>query len=130
MRKSGFSNLSCFFLLFIFALSLPSLAAESGWFRMRKFFKPFVKVENYVNKQVIFVTKDGKIYSGRCQEERRLFNSCYIVPNKKFAAVDGGITYIVLKVDGYYPPKVIEYGAVDNFNVIHSILTVGINHSQ
>jgi len=128
MRKLGCSKL--FFLFVIFFWPLVAFSVESGWLRVGDSFRPFVKVGNFANKQVIFVTKDGKVYFGKCYEEKRFFNSCYVVSTKKFKAVDGGITYIVLKVDGYYPPRVVEHGAVDNFNVIHSILTVGINHSQ
>jgi len=118
MQRLRFSS---FYLMFLFLVvfSFPALSAESGWFRMGSFFKPFVKVENFANKQVIFVTRDGRVYSGKCKREKKFFNSCYIVPYKKFNSVDGGITYIVLKVDGYYPPRVVEYGTVDNFNVLN-----------
>jgi len=96
---------------------MPSFAAETGWFRTKNYYKPYVKVENFFKRQVLFITRDGKVYTGRCRKDRGFHNYCHIVPAKKFKSVDGGITYIVLKVDGYYSPRIIEYGTIDNFNV-------------
>ena len=118
MGKLKFSK---FFFLLVIYLSfshIPSLSAETGWFRLGNYYKPYVKVENFLNKQVLFVTNDGRVYIGRCRKRKAFYSYCYIIPGKKFKSLDGGITYIVLKVDGYYPPRVIEYGTIDNFNVI------------
>ena len=117
----GNSKFSRFFFLLVIYLSfshIPSLSAETGWFRLENYYKPYVKVENFLNKQVLFVTNDGRVYIGRCRKRKAFYSFCYIIPGKKFKSLDGGITYIVLKVDGYYPPRVIEYGTIDNFNVI------------
>jgi len=118
MEKLKFSNFFVFlqFVCF-FSFCMPSFAAETGWFRAENYYRPYVKVENFLNKQVLFITKDGKVYTGRCKKKKGFHNYCYIVPMKKFRSVDGGITYIVLKVDGYYSPRVTEYGMIDNFNV-------------
>ena len=113
MGKLRFSSL-------LIALTLstsPLSAAESGWFRTPNYFKPFVKVENFKDRQVLFITNEGRVYTGRCRKRKGFYNYCYVVPGKKFSSIDGGITFIVLKVDGFYPPRVLEYGVVDNFNV-------------
>ena len=118
MGKLRFNN----FLFFLLTICLSpfcmlSFAAETGWFRTKNYYKPYVKVENFLRRQVLFITRDGKVYTGRCRKERGFHNYCRIVPAKKFKSIDGGITYIVLKVDGYYSPRIIEYGTIDNFNV-------------
>ena len=118
MEKLKFNNLFIsFFLVCFFSFCVRSLAAETGWFRTGNYYRPYVKVENFLNKQVLFITNKGTVYTGRCRKKKTFYNYCYIVPGKKFTSVDGGITYVVLKVDGYYPPRVVEYGIIDNFNV-------------
>jgi len=118
MERLKFNNFSIFLLLVcLFSFYARSFATETGWFRAENYYKPYVKVENFLNKQVLFITKDGKVYTGRCRRKRGFHNYCYIVPMKKFKSVDGEMTYIVLKIDGYYSPRVIEYGMIDNFNV-------------
>jgi hypothetical protein len=118
MEKLKFSRFFLFLVICFSLFHIPSLSAETGWFRLGNYYKPYVKVENFPNKQVLFVTNDGKVYIGRCGKRKAFYSHCYIIPGKKFKSLDGGITYIVLKVDGYYPPRVIEYGSIDNFNVI------------
>lgn len=115
MGRLKFSSLIIFLTFF---LVLPSFSSESGWFRVRDYYKPFVKVKDFLNKQVLFITNRGKVYSGKCRKKGGFYNHCYIAPSKKFKTIDGGITFIVLKVDGYYPPRIVEFGTVDNFNVI------------
>jgi hypothetical protein len=118
MERLRFNSVFISFLsVYLFSFCAHSFAAETGWFRGKGYYKPYVKVENFLNRQVLFITKDGKVYTGRCKKEKGFYNFCYIVPGKKFRSIDGGITYIVLKIDGYYPPRVIEYGTIDNFNV-------------
>jgi hypothetical protein len=118
MEKLKFNNfLASLLFVCFFSFCTPSFAAETGWFRVENYYRPYVKVENFLNKQVLFITNDGLVYTGRCRKKKAFYNYCYIVPGKKFKSVDGGITYIVLKIDGYYSPRVIEYGTIDNFNV-------------
>ena len=118
MEKLKFNNfLISLLFICLFSFYASSFAAETGWFRVENYYRPYVKVENFLNKQVLFITNDGIVYTGRCRKKKAFYNYCYIVPGKKFKSVDGGITYIVLKIDGYYSPRVIEYGTIDNFNV-------------
>ncbi len=118
MGKLKFNSFFVFLLFICFLYFCNySFGAETGWFRVENYYQPYVKVENFLNKQVLFITNKGTVYTGRCKKKRAFYNYCYIVPGKKFKSVDGGITYIVLKIEGYYPPRVIEYGIIDNFNV-------------
>ena len=117
MGKLRFSNVFLLLILCLSTFCVSSLAAETGWFRTKNYYKPYVRVENFLKRQVLFITRDGKVYTGRCRKEKGFHNYCHIVPAKKFKAVDGGITYIVLRIDGYYPPRIIEYGMINNFNV-------------
>ncbi len=110
--------------LIVFTLLLPVCAfSQTGWIRITKgstvFFKPFVDVKNYENKEVLFVTSTGKVYSGKCRSKRKI-KTCRIFPGKRFPSASEDILYIIVKMRNHFAPKIVKFGRIDNFNVIEN----------
>jgi hypothetical protein len=107
-------------LIILVVILFPSIlfAVESGWFRYSKgYYKPFVKVSNYRNKEALFITSNGNIYLGKCSLDSVYGNTCYMITSKKFKNIDGKITFIVIKLLRNYPPQLESVGIVNSFNV-------------
>jgi len=95
-----------FFLFLLLLLPLKLLASQSGWIEKSGYYKPYVKVKAN-NCLVLFITEKGKVYRGKCRKNRSL-----VTPGKKFYSNSQKITYIVLEIEDFSYPKVIETGEI------------------
>ena len=94
------------FFLFLITFPLEVLASQSGWLEKNGYYKPYVKVETN-NCLVLFITEKGKVYRGKCRKNRSI-----VTPGKKFLTKSDRITYIILKLEEFSHPKVIETGEI------------------
>ena len=94
--------------MFIFLLLLPLkvLAFQSGWMEKNGYYKPYVKVK-LEHCLVLFITERGKVYRGKCRKGRSI-----VTPGKKFFTKSDRITYIILELEDFSYPKVIEIGEI------------------
>jgi hypothetical protein len=109
------------FLALLLLLFPASSFSQTGWLRVNRehetYFKPFVEVRNFKNKEVIFVTSKGKVYSGKCKLRKKA-KRCRISPGKRFPSASENILFIILKLNPYSHPQILKHGTIDNFNII------------
>ncbi len=92
--------------LFLLLFPLKVLASQSGWIEKNGYYKPYVKVKTN-NCLVLFITEKGKVYRGKCRKNRSV-----VTPGKKFFTKSVRITYVILKLEDFSYPKVIETGEI------------------
>jgi len=100
--------------LLVFSLTLLTapLSAKGlfGWSEKDGYYRPYVVVKNPKDKMVLFITKRGKVYRGKCKKRDSALEACSVSPRKRFSR-KVPLRFIVLDLGGF-APSVVKTGVI------------------